>query len=239
MSDNTTNMRKLMESINPVMDMEDMPVDNMGAMDNNGDMGEYDPNMGSDVVDAGIDAGMDTDMDMGSDMGSDMEVSGPAVSTDIIDALEGEFKRLTTEYLQTDGELDEVGLSDIREKLGKHMTSILDVLHSGWMDNMMDQAGAAEEAPDFGGESGDDDHEGETDSDDKDETDSDDDKEESNSDDNDSDDKDDDKEESDSDDSDDKDGDDDKESEFNFDEAHLNEGAAIAMRKLQDKMLKG
>lgn len=221
MSDNATNMRKLMESINPTegMDMADMPVDNMGAMDNNGDAAEYAPEM---------------PVDMGGE-----EVG---VSTDIIDALEGEFKRLTTEFLQTGGELDEAGLSDVREKLGKHMTSILDVLHSGWMDNMMDQ-GANEEAPaegdnPFGGDDAEDDSEAdapESDSDDSEEKDDDDDKED------DSDDKEEDSDDSDDDSDDDKDDDKDDgdDKEFNFDEAHLNESPAAAFRKLQDRMLKG
>lgn len=185
------NMRKLMENIAPTseMDMTDMPVDNMGAMDNNGDMREYDPNM---------------------------DAEAPGMSTDIIDALEGEFKRLTTEYLQTGGELDEAGLSDVREKLGKHMTSILDVLHASWMENMMDQGDTGSE-----------------DSGDSNDTpafmQSDDDAEETDDEAADADDSDDDAEEDDS--------DDDK--EYNFEEAHLNESSAKWMRKLQDKILKG
>jgi len=188
------NMRKLMENIAPTseMDMTDMPVDNMGAMDNNGDMREYDPNM---------------------------DAEAPGMSTDIIDALEGEFKRLTTEYLQTGGELDEAGLSDVREKLGKHMTSILDVLHASWMENMMDQgdtgsedSGDSNDTPAFM-QSDDDAEETDDEAADAD----------------DSDDSDDDAEEDDS--------DDDK--EYNFEEAHLNESSAKWMRKLQDKILKG
>lgn len=215
-------MRKLMESIDPVKEMGDMPIDNMGAMDNNGDMGEYAPDMGDDM-------GMDV-------AGDEMAGEAPAVSTDIIDALEGEFKRLTTDFLQTGGELDAAGLKDIREKLGKHMTSILDVLHAGWMDNMMDQGAPAEGSSEEGGDDvpafmkGDDDSdEGESDdSDDSEEKDNDDSEEDKS-------------EDSDKDDSEEKDDDDgdDKEDDYNFEEAHLNESLAHQMRKLQDKILKG
>lgn len=196
----TVNMRKLMESVNPVkkMDVADIPVDNMGAMDNNGYMDEYDPDMGNEE----------------------------AVSTEIIDALEDEFKRLTTEYLQTGGELDEAGLTDIREKIGKHMASILDVLHSGWMDNMMDQDNAGSD-----GDSSDDTPafmQSNDDSDDtSDDTEETDDEAET-----------DDSEADSEDDSEEKDNSDDKK-EYNFEEAHLNESSAKWMRRLQDKILKG
>ena len=191
---NAGNMRKLMETVAPTskMDMADMPVDNMGAMDNNGDMREYDPNM---------------------------DAEAPGMSTDIIDALEGEFKRLTTEYLQTGGELDEAGLSDVREKLGKHMTSILDVLHASWMENMMDQG-------DTGSEEG-----GDSDSDDTPtfmQSDDDSDAEETDDEATDADDSEDNSEEKD---------DSDDEKEYNFEEAHLNESSAKWMRRLQDKIL--
>ena len=230
MSTNAQNMRKLMENINPAqeMDVTDIPVDNMGAMDNNGDMG-MEPEMGD------VNGTAEYVGDQMAAMGGE-EVG---MSTDIIDALEGEFKRLTTDFLQTGGELDEAGLSDVREKLGKHMTSILDVLHSGWMDNMMDQ-GANEEAPDFGGEG--DDSEGDSDSpvadSDGDDDGSDDSEAEEKDDDSDSDDKEETSDDSD-DDSDDKDDSGEEGENFNFDEAHLNESPAYAMRKLQDKMLKG
>jgi len=253
MSQNATNMRKLMESVNPVqhMEMSDIPVDNMGAIDNNGDM---DAQVGGDMApDMGMDAAPEAPApDMGMempDMGMDMAAPEGA-SSDIIDALDGEFKRLTTEFLQTGGELDEAGLGDVREKLGKHMTSILDVLHSGWMDNMMDQ-GANEEAPSFGGDSDGDapDFSG-GDSDDSDDSSSDDDS--GDSDDkapnfggDDSDDSGDD-EEKDSDDSDDDKSDDDDgdkedkevdESENPLKNAHINE--STKMRNLQNIILNG
>lgn len=193
----TVNMRKLMESVNPAkeMDVADIPVDNMGAMDNSGYMDEYAPDMGNEE----------------------------AVSTEIIDALEGEFKRLTTEYLQTGGELDEAGLTDIREKIGKHMASILDVLHSGWMDNMMDQDGGGSD-----GDSSDDTPAFMQSDDDSDDTS--DDTEETDDEAEETDDSEDDSEEKD---------DSDDEKEYNFGEAHQNESAAKWMRRLQDKILKG
>ncbi len=191
---NAKNMRKLMESFKPMqqMNVSDIPVDNMGAVDNNGSMNEYAPDMDNEE----------------------------AVSTEIIDALEGEFKRLTTEFLQSGGELDAAGLVDIREKLGKHMASILDVLHNGWMDNMMDQDGGAE-----GGEH---DHDSDDtpafmksddDSDDSDDTD---------------DEETDDASDDDSDDSDDDDSDDDN--GYNF-ESKTNESVAEEIRRIQNKLL--
>jgi len=235
------NMRKIMESIKPVAEhMDEMPVDNMGAMDNNGDMGEYDPNgdMGGEMPDMD---GMGGDINGTAEyVGDEMAGEVPAVSTEIIDALEGEFKRLTTDFLQTGGELDEAGLGDIREKLGKHMTSILDVLHAGWMDNMMDQAGGGDEGGSDGGDDvpdfikGDDDSD-DSDSDDSDSEDKDDDSDDSDdksddSDDDDSDDSDDDKEDDDS---------DDKGDDYNFEEAHLNESLVDSMKRMQKTFLKG
>lgn len=138
------------------------------------------------------------------------EMANETAELDILDTLQEEFKRIAAEYLQADGPLDEAGLSDVRDKMGKFMTSILDLLHDGWMDNMMDSGGSDEGSETPFGSSDDSDKDDSGDSDDSDSDDNE--KEEKDSDD----DKDDDKEEKDSDDdSDDGDDGDDKEKSSN------------------------
>ena len=138
------------------------------------------------------------------------EMANGTAELDILDALQEEFKRIAAEYLQADGPLDEAGLSEVREKMGKFMTSILDLLHDGWMDNMMDGGDSEDESfPSENPFTSDDSDDSEKEDDDDDSDDSEKEEKDSDSDDDD----DDDKEEKDSDSDD--DDDDDKEEKSN------------------------
>ena len=102
--------------------MDDMPADDMAADD------------------------MPVD-DMAADDMAMMDGGDAAV----IDELDAEFKRITTEYLQVAGPLDAPEHAEMRKKLCDHMKKILDELHDGWMDDMMGTE-AAHDAPDMGGD---------------------------------------------------------------------------------------
>ena len=157
----------------------------------------------------------------------------------VIDELDAEFKRITTEYLQVAGPLDAPEHAEMRKKLCDHMKKILDELHDGWMDDMMGTEGA-HDAPDVDDDSKKDSDTpeffGGTDDDDDDDSDDKDDSEDYAKDD-DSDDDSDDK----NDDSDDKNDDDDKEpayEESNNNPHQFNESkdSATNMRKLMESI---
>jgi len=167
------------------------------------------------------------------------------IGQDIIDVLENEFKRLTTEFLQAGGELDEAGLEDIRQQLGKHMASILDVLHKGWMDSMMSN-GEAEGDELEGDEDADDSDADEDESEEHEEEESEAEEKEEDDDDSEEEEKEE-KEEDDKEEDEDKKDDDDDDNGFPFKEAHLNESydyssksvksVASDMRKNLNKVL--
>lgn len=217
-------MRKLMESVEPTMMPEEWPQEQRGIK----------REMDDDMAPSGIE-GPD-DIEMGDEM---MAPEGGDAS--VIDELDAEFKRITTEYLQADGPLDAPEHADMRKKLTDHMKKMLDELHDGWMDDMMGDDGAHDDSGDtpefFGGTDDDDeddsedtaaaDDDSEADDDDSEtETDADDDAEEAD----DSDDDDD------SDDSDDDDGEDKGNNPFQFNESR---DSAANMRKLMETLKKG
>ena len=95
-----------------------------------------------------------SDMTMAPDMApeapemeNDFQANDQSMELEVIDELQDKFKSIAAEYFQPEGPLDSAGLSDVREKMGKFVVSILDLLHDGWVENMMD-SGDSEEASD-------------------------------------------------------------------------------------------
>lgn len=143
-------------------------------------------------------------------MGDDFQPEGQSMELEVIDELQDKFKSIAAEYFQDGGPLDEAGLTDVREKMGKFVVSILDLLHDGWVENMMDGGSSEEDSDDFDfGKKYDDFNKSE-------DNDKDDDSDEDDSDDDDSDDKDDSDDDDKDDDSDDSDDKEDKDSNNPF-----------------------